>query len=117
MCEMSLKLDAPPVSPGPMLARYQAGELVNVTGDFNGDGFRDLACRQSATEIEIRLANGWRQFDPAPAASFAIPAQAHVAIADINGDTVSDVLVRWEEEGPEGLSPRVIAHYARKATP
>jgi hypothetical protein len=117
VCELSLKLDAPPVSPGPMLARYQAGELVNVTGDFNGDGFRDLACRRSATELEIRLAIGWRQFDPAPAAKITIPSQAHVAVADINGDTLSDVLVRWEEEGPEGLSPRVIAHFARKAAP
>ncbi len=46
VCEVSLEIDAPPVSPGPMLARYQAGELVNLTGDLNGDGFRDLACRR-----------------------------------------------------------------------
>ncbi len=117
VCEVSLALEAPPVSPGPMLARYQAGELVNLTGDFNGDGFRDLACRRSATEIDIRLADGWRRFEPTPTTTIAVPAQAHVAVSDINGDGLSDVLVRWEEEGPEDLIPHVIGHFARKASP
>ena len=117
ICEVSLEIDAPPVSPGPMLALYQAGERVNLTGDFNGDGFRDLACRRGATELDIRLANAWQGFDSTPVATISIPAQAHVAVSDINGDTLSDVLVRWEEDGPEGLSSRAIAHFARKTTP
>jgi len=117
VCELSLEIEAPPVSPGPMLARYQAGELVNLTGDFNGDGFRDLACRRNATELEIRLAHGWAGFERDPAAKIAVPVQAHVAVADINGDGLSDLLVRWEDEGPEGTGPRSTVHFARKATP
>ena len=112
-----LELEAPPVSPGPMLARYQSGELVNVTGDFNGDGFRDLAIRRTARQLEIRLARGWDTFEARPAAEIEISESAHVSVADINGDGLSDVLVRWdgpvETEVPDGS----VVHFARKAAP
>lgn len=117
VCEISLDIEAPPVSPGPMLTRYQAGELVNLTGDFNGDGFRDLACRRRADELEIRLARGWDGFASSPSARIAVPPQAHVSVGNINGDQRSDVLVRWEEEGPDGPVARCVAHFAVEGAP
>lgn len=110
-----LELEAPPVSPGAMMARYQSGELVNVTGDFNGDGFRDLAIRRTARQLEIRLALAGNAFDTRPAAVIEIPESAHVSVADINGDGLSDVLARWdgamETEAPDGS----VVYFARKA--
>lgn len=113
VCAFDITLDAPPVSPGPMLARYQAGELVNVTGDFNGDGFEDLALRRSASQLEIRLTEGWTAFAATPAALLNLPAQAQAQVADINGDGRADVLVRWEE----GDTPRNIVYVTRKVAP
>jgi len=114
---IEFELEAPPISPGPMLTRYQSGELLNVTGDFNGDGHRDLAIRRSARAIEIRLAQGWNAFETRPAAEIEIPESAQVSVADINDDGLSDVLVRWdgvaETQSPGGSA----VHFARKAAP
>lgn len=114
---IELELDAPPISPGPMLARYQSGELVNVTGDFNGDGYHDLAIRRAAGQVEIRLARAWDTFDTRPAAEIEISESAHVSVADINGDGLSDVLVRWDGTVETEVPAGSIVYYARKAAP
>lgn len=113
VCEFEIELEAPPVSPGPMLTRYEAGELVNVTGDFNGDGFLDLAVRRSTTEFEVRLAQGWNGFESRPAAILPLPPEAQANVADLNGDGLSDVLVHWESNG----TLNNMAHLAKKVAP
>jgi hypothetical protein len=111
-----IELEAPPVSPGAMLARYQSGELVNVTGDFNGDGYRDLAIRRSARQLEIRLAQAWNAFDARPAAVLALPEHAQVTVADFNGDGLSDVLVRWDSVAETDVVTGDLVYLTRKAS-
>ena len=108
------ELDAPPITGGPMLDRYQAGALLNLTGDFNGDGFLDLVSRKSATRLEVHLARGWSGFDLEPAAEIGIPANADVAVADINGDGYADILLQWVDESVDGSAgtPQTVAYFA-----
>lgn len=108
-------LEAPPVSPGPMLARYQAGELVNLTGDFDGDGFHDLALRRRSDRIEVHL---WREadgFQREPALSVTLSADADATVADIDADGRSDIVVR--REPPDGQAPEIVVHFTRGNAP
>jgi hypothetical protein len=112
-----LELEAPPVSPGPMLARYQSGERVNVTGDFNGDGYRDLVIHRAARELEIRLAQGWEAFGERPAVLLALPEDTQVSVADLNGDGLSDVLVRHDGVADTEVTPGARVYLTRKTSP
>jgi hypothetical protein len=115
--ELSIELGAPPISGGKMLDRYRAGQIVNLTGDLDGDGFRDLVVRSSATALEVFLARDWEGFTTDAAATITIPEHADFSVADINGDGRSDVLVAWESDPGSGGAPEVVAYFAGGASP
>lgn len=112
-----IELEAPPVSPGAMMARYQSGELVNITGDFNGDGFRDLAIRRTARQLEIRLARAWSAFETRAAVVLELPELAQVSVADFNGDGLADVLARQDGVAETGVAIGDVVYLTRKASP
>lgn len=116
LCEVQLDLEAPPVKPGTMLSRYQSGELINLTGDFDGDGYLDLALRRTSTVFEVRLARNWASMSPRPDASITVREGAQVSVADINGDKRADILVRWDEDVASGVRSNSVA-YLSKETP
>ncbi|MBX3176463.1 MAG: VCBS repeat-containing protein [Candidatus Hydrogenedentes bacterium] len=114
---VTIELGAPPISGGKMLDRYRAGQIVNITGDFNGDGCLDLAARTSATSLEVFLARGWEGFHTNAAATIAIPEHGDFSVADINGNGRADVLVSWEPDPGSGEAPEVVAYFTGPAPP
>ncbi|HEX72473.1 MAG TPA: hypothetical protein ENN65_04070, partial [Candidatus Hydrogenedentes bacterium] len=54
-----IHLSRPPVFNDLMYQRYHAGELINITGDFSGDGWRDLLVCDRPDRIAVYLAAGY----------------------------------------------------------
>jgi len=114
---VEITLEAPPARPGTMLARYEAGTLVNVTGDFDGDGFRDLLVRTAPDRLQIHRATGWGGFESRPAWTLAIAPDMDAQVADLNGNGLSDLYIRPRDQGATGLAQPGTAYYAGGAGP
>ncbi|MCC6144522.1 MAG: VCBS repeat-containing protein [Candidatus Hydrogenedentes bacterium] len=99
--QVKIDLAQAPFENGPMFQRYRSNELVNWTGDFNGDHYLDLAVQRSADELAIYLAAGYGM-SSAPDIVLSVSYLDPFAVADVNGDGRSDIIVRRSEsqEGP-----------------
>jgi hypothetical protein len=77
---------------------FPAGHLPNdiAVADMNGDGFRDLViANHQSPNITILLGDGKGGFAPSPGSPFDVHSKPHphgVAVADFNGDGISDVV-------------------------
>ena len=92
----TVELDDVPYRSEDLLRRYQAGELVDVTGDFNADGYRDIAVHATPNRLNIYL-NRRNRFVRKPDASVAMKSHWRFGIADVDGDGRSDIVVRWRD--------------------
>ncbi len=72
-----------------------------VVGDFNGDGFADLATANSGTNtVTVLLGNGKGVFAPAPASPFTVGnAPQWLTVADFNGDGIEDIAAANTNDG------------------
>jgi len=55
---VDIKLDHTPIRLSEMFERYQAGKLINATGDFNHDGLNDLLVQVSPDTLAVFLCQG-----------------------------------------------------------
>jgi len=88
---VEIDLESPPWRMAPMYSRYQSGVLVNVSGDFDGDGRRDIAVRDRADRVAVWLAHG-PLFSSTPDLVVPIEPASEYAVADLNGDGRSDII-------------------------
>lgn len=111
---ITLGLRQPPFRGDPLFQRYQAAELIDLTGDFNGDGRRDLAAQVRDDRLAIYLSSPQRTTAGRPDLLVPIPTETRFAIADIDGDGRSDIVLHWPlPEGEE--KTRVL--FSREAGP
>ena len=109
---VEIALEAPAWRNPAMYARYQTGTLVNVSGDFDGDGHHDMAVRDRSDRVAVWLARGWT-FPTLPDAVVRIDPASEYAVADVNGDGRSDIVETLETASPSAKPGRtVIVHFA-----
>jgi hypothetical protein len=106
---VDIALETAPWRMPPMYGRYQTGALVNVAGDFDGDGRRDMAVRDQAGRVAVWLARGWA-FSPSPDAVVRIDPAADFAVTDVNGDGRSDIIETRTAAGSPART--VVVHFA-----
>ncbi|MBI4558502.1 MAG: VCBS repeat-containing protein [Candidatus Hydrogenedentes bacterium] len=99
-----IQLDKPPAFHTRMFRQYLTGDLIDLTGDFNNDGFRDAVVRTRPDRLEVFLgtATGFR-----PETDFPLPFRddLNFGVADVDGDSRSDITVArfdLEAEPPAG---------------
>jgi hypothetical protein len=95
-----IQLEKPPLFQGPMFRAYRRGEVIDITGDFNGDGYKDLLVRERLGRLRVYLAEGFR-FSSEPAAELPMEGNARFAVADVDGDGRGDI-VFYSDSSPEG---------------
>ena len=113
---VSIKLLHPPFRNGPLFTEYQNGGLFNLTGDLNGDGKRDLVARTHPDRLSIYL-NENLAFPKTPDRTLAIPRDARFAVADIDGDGRSDIVIYGSEALESSGVERALIHFSRTAGP
>jgi hypothetical protein len=112
--EFRIALMAPAARGGLLFQRYRAGELVNVTGDFDGDGVRDVAVQDMPGRIAVYPARGER-FAQEPWAVLETAPERRFSVADVDGDGRSDLVVRWLDPRGGDASERSRVYLTREA--
>lgn len=82
----------PPLREDNMFKRYKEGNLVNVTGDFNEDGLKDLVVQDAPTRLSIYI-NRNNKFQIRPDHRLPIREDWYFGVADLDSDGRSDVIV------------------------
>jgi hypothetical protein len=110
--QVEITLEAAPWRLPPMYDRYQSGTLVNVSGDFDGDGHRDIAVRDRADRVAVWLARGGA-FSREPDTVVRIDAASEYAVADVNSDGRADIIETRDASPPPGKRGRMtVVHFA-----
>ncbi len=94
----TLTMEHVPARNGEMFRRYQAGKLVNLIGDFDGDGFRDAVVRDRSDRLVLFLLRDG-EFTVRPAGDIEVQPECQFGVTDVDGDGRSDVAVRWTDPG------------------
>lgn len=98
---------------GLMLDRYLAAELCDITGDFDGDGYRDLMAQQEPGRLALHLCSG-RGFASRLDAAISMPRDARFAVTDVNGDGLSDVVIFWTSRDGNENETKSRVYFARE---
>lgn len=99
----TIHLDRPPVSGSRFLLAYLWGELLDLSGDYDGDGRRDIALRDRVDRLAVYLNRGMG-FSAKADASVPLKEDEGFVVLDLDGDGRSDLLLtsapRAGEIGP-----------------
>jgi hypothetical protein len=87
----------------------QMQSMINLRGDFNGDGRPDIMIRRKSVQLEIYLSSeGDELFSRKPALRFRVPARGWPVVHDYNGDNLSDIMIDSESHiGPDDEEPTI----------
>ncbi|MHC4478111.1 MAG: FG-GAP repeat domain-containing protein [Planctomycetota bacterium] len=75
-------------------------DLINIEGDFNADGRKDLIIKRSTTQSDIyvsSLSNGF--FEQQPRLRLETPLKGRIFVEDLNNDGISDIHMTDCENG------------------
>ncbi len=89
-----LNIENVPARSGERFRRYQASELTNLTGDFDGDGIHDAVIHADPRGIAI-FRGSMDGFSSRPIMAAETQPHWRFAVDDIDGDGRSDLVFRW----------------------
>ncbi|MBI2435608.1 MAG: VCBS repeat-containing protein [Candidatus Hydrogenedentes bacterium] len=110
--QVRINLDAAPYLNGPMFQRYQLGELINFTGDFNGDGWKDVVVREEPERVRLFLSAPGR-LGGALETTWSVPGPADIRVYDINHDGRGDLLVQ-PKQAQQAQTPGSLVYFSRE---
>lgn len=106
----TILLDKPPARNTRRFQRFQAGELVDLTGDFNGDGLKDALVQAEEGQIHLFFNTG-SAFPKKPDVYLPNPESLLVRVADLNGDDYTDVLLMSAHGSTIGAHPQTTVYF------
>ncbi|HNR33348.1 MAG TPA: VCBS repeat-containing protein [Candidatus Hydrogenedentes bacterium] len=109
-----VQLDRPPVAGTPFFQRRHRAGLLNLSGDFNGDGYKDLVVQDRSDRLAVFLSRGF-SLPESPDVLIPLEFDATFAVADVNLDGRSDVIVRATSADRAAEGSRV--HFAMEGAP
>ena len=112
----SVHLDAPPYRNSDFFQRYQSGEIIDVTGDFNADARKDIAIQDAPDRLAIYL-NTAGALQSRPDATITLCEGCRFAVVDVDGDGRSDIVIRDYDPASSDATDRSRVYFAREATP
>ena len=112
----TIHLDAPPIRSRGLFWNYRAGNLFNVSGDFDGDGRHDVVAHDRPKRLALYLSQG-DGFTPRPVATIPVSPNARFGVTDIDGDGRSDIAVHWSVESPNGATLQSRVFLTREVMP
>jgi hypothetical protein len=89
-----VRIDRVPARSGERFSRYLASELIDVTGDFDGDGIRDAVVHGDARRINV-FRGSLRGFSSRPLMAAETQPDWRFAVDDVDCDGRSDIVFRW----------------------
>ena len=111
-----IELESAAIRGGVMFNRYQSGELFNLTGDFNGDGWNDALVQDRPGRLALFLGRS-DGFDTRPCASIPIESLNRFTVADYNGDGRADVAVHWYDADEPAAQLKTKLYLTREGGP
>lgn len=114
VCRIAIQAGQPPFVGNAMFQRYQRAALVNLSGDLNNDGYKDLVVQDRPDRLAVFLAAGY-DFPDAPSCVIPFEFEATFAVADVNLDGYADVILRAVPAERGGEPCRV--YFAAEALP
>jgi hypothetical protein len=88
----TIHLDEPPRHFTHRFWQYRMGDLIDCTGDFNGDGWRDALVYDQPESVSLHL-GGPGGFSAHAETAFDVPPHTMPVAIDIDGDGLSDVAI------------------------
>jgi hypothetical protein len=114
--EVRIGLDAPPGRHGRLFRSYQAGGMLNLTGDFDGDARLDLVVRDQPGRIAVHLQREGG-FSARPDATIPMDFDTPFFVADVNRDGRADIALLWANVAAGSAETITRVHFAAGARP
>lgn len=88
----TMRFDEPPRDLSYRFWQYRMGDLIDCTGDFNGDGWKDVLVSDTPGTVSLYL-GGPKGFETRAETSVGIPPDTMPVALDLDGDGRSDLAV------------------------
>jgi len=111
-----VELDKPPIHWTGMVRRMIDGELLNLEGDFDGDGFRDAAVHDRPDRIAVYLGS-LTGFQSKPYGEIPASPNSDFYAADFDSDGRSDIVVSHQGEDNRAVPLRDVLYLLRDSAP
>ncbi len=111
-----VELDKPPIQWSEMAHILYEGGILNLEGDFDGDGYHDAAVHDRPDRIAIYLGspNG---FENSTYAEAPATPNSEFFVADFDGDGHSDMVVSHHDTENPDTPPRDVLYLLRDSAP
>ena len=96
-----------------MFREYRNGELVNLSGDLNGDGRRDLVAKTRPDLLSIFLSRD-TTFSKSADRTLPLPEHTRFGVADIDADGRSDIVVYSDPAPDTNEQAKTLVYFSRR---